>query len=66
MKQTCNAVNPYPANIFFFLKTSPAYYVCCIFLNAFQNTYIMEANPMNPDQTAPQGAVWSGSLLFAI
>ena len=26
----------------------------------------MEANAMSPDQTAPVGAVWSGSILFAI
>ena len=26
----------------------------------------MEANIMKPDQTAPLGAVWSGSILFAI
>ena len=24
------------------------------------------ANSVDPDQTAPQGAVWSGSTLFAI
>ena len=24
------------------------------------------ANSMDPDQTAPEGAVWSGSILFAI
>ena len=28
--------------------------------------FIMEANNMNPDQTAPFGAVWSGFILFAI
>ena len=26
---------------------------------------IMDANYMNPDQTAPKGAVWFGSILFA-
>ena len=26
----------------------------------------MEANTMNPDHTAPLGAVWSGSIEFAI
>ena len=26
----------------------------------------MEEHIMNPDQTAPRGAVWSGSVLFAI
>ena len=43
-----------------------AYYICCIYSNALQNTFVMEANTMNPDQTAPKGAVWSGSILFAI
>ena len=28
--------------------------------------FIMEATIRNPDQTAPLGAVWSGSILFAI
>ena len=27
---------------------------------------IMEANTMSPDQTALKGAVWSGSIVFAI
>ena len=27
--------------------------------------FIMEVNPMNPDQTDPLGAVWSGVILFA-
>ena len=26
----------------------------------------IEANSVNPEQTAPIGAVWSGSTLFAI
>ena len=41
-----------------------AYYICCIYL--LQKNFIMEANSMNPDQTAPSGAVWSGSILLAI
>ena len=28
--------------------------------------FIVEANSVDPDQTAPIGAVWSGSTLFAI
>ena len=39
------------------------YVVCWIFLQTFQ-TYI-QANSVDPDQTAPKGAVWSGSTLFA-
>ena len=32
----------------------------------FRLDLIMEANTMNPDQTAPLGAVWYGSIMFAI
>ena len=39
------------------LSGSPAYYVSCIYSIALQNNFIMEANTMNPDQTAPKGAV---------
>ena len=28
--------------------------------------FTMEANTMTPDQTAPNGAVWSGFIAFAI
>ena len=44
------SLNLYPANIFA-LKMSSAYYVCCIYSNALQNTFTMEENTMNPDQT---------------
>ena len=49
-------VNPYPANIFV-LKMLSAEYVCCIYSNAFYTILIMEATNMDPDQTAPKGAV---------
>ena len=45
---------------------------CCLFLSLlhifvhFRLDFIMEVNTMNPDQTAPLEAVWSGSILFAI
>ena len=39
---------------FFYLKMLSAYYVCYIFSKALQNSLTMEANVMNPDQTAPQ------------
>ena len=42
---------------------SSVYVVCWIFLQTFQ-IYI-QANSVDPDQTAPRGAVWSGSTLFA-
>ena len=32
----------------------------------FRLDFFMEANNMNHDQAAPKGAVWSGSILFAI
>ena len=32
----------------------------------FRLNFIMEATTMNPDQTAPMEAVWSGSILFGI
>ena len=53
------------ANIFFCpekLIRLPAYYICCIYLIPFT----VEANTTAPDQTAPKGAVLSGSILFAI
>ena len=39
---------------FFDLKMLSAHYVSCINLNELQNTFTMEANAMNPDQTAPK------------
>ena len=39
---------------------------CCIFSKVFQTTFTMEANTMNPDQTATLVAVWSGSIMFSI
>ena len=44
-------------------KMWSAYWVCCIYSYALQNTFTVEAYTMNPDQTAP--LVWSGSILFA-
>ena len=43
---------------------SSVYVVCWIFLQTYQTFYI-QANSVDPDQTAPRGAVWSGSTLFA-
>ena len=39
--------------------------VCWIFLQTFQMYFCIQANSVDPDQTAPRGAVWSGSTLFA-
>ena len=41
------------------------YVVCWIFLQTFQTYFCMQANSVDPDQTAPSRAVWSGSTLFA-
>ena len=47
------------------LKMSSDYVVCWIFLQTFQTYFCIQANSVDPDQTAPRGAVWSGSTLFA-
>ena len=50
---------------------SSAYVLCWIFLQTFQTYFCIQANSVDPDQTAPfdqtapKGAVWSGSTLFA-
>ena len=41
------------------------YVVCWIFLQTFQTYFCIETNSVDPDQTAPRGAVGSGSTLFA-
>ena len=44
---------------------SSVYVVCWIFLQTVQTYFCIHANSVYPDQTAPRGAVWSGSTLFA-
>ena len=44
---------------------SSAYVICWVFLQTFQTYFCIQANSVDPDQTAPLGAVWSGSTLFA-
>ena len=44
---------------------SSVYVVCWIFLQTSQICFCIQANSEDPDQTAPRGAVWSGSTLFA-
>ena len=41
------------------------YAVYWIFLQTFQIYFCIQANSVEPDQTAPRGAVWFGSTLFA-
>ena len=50
----------------FYPEMSSACYVYFIYTNALSTNFITEANTMNPDQTAPLGAVWSGFIVFAI
>ena len=40
--------------------------VCCKLLPNITEELSLEANSVDPEQTAPIGAVWSGSTLFAI
>ena len=44
---------------------SSVYVVCWIFLQTFQTYFCIQVNSVDPDQTVPKGAVWSGSTLFA-
>ena len=44
---------------------SSVYVVFWIFLQTFQTYFCKQANSVDPDQTAPKGAVWPGSTLFA-
>ena len=45
---------------------SSAEVVCCEWLPSINDQFSIEANSVDPEQTAPIGAVWSGSTLFAI
>ena len=40
--------------------------VCCKLLPNITDKLSIEASSVDPEQTAPTGAVWSGSTLFAI
>ena len=48
------------------LKILSAEVFCCKYLPCITDELSIEANSMDPEQTAPIGAVWSGSKLFAI
>ena len=39
------------------------YVIFWIFLQTFQTCFCIQANSVDPDQTAPRGAVWSGSTV---
>ena len=45
---------------------SSAKVVCCKKLPNITDELSIEANSVDPEQTAPIGAVWSGSTLFPI
>ena len=78
----CNLANPCPANFLSWkcrlFVTSAAYLnalqntlateantLIRLLLSTLE-PFTTEANTMNPDQTAPKGAVWSWCILFAI
>ena len=48
------------------LKMSSAEVACCKLLPRITDKLGIKANSVDPEQTAPIGAVWSGSTLFAI
>ena len=48
------------------LKMSSAEVVCCRKLPNITDDLSIEADSVDPEQTAPIGAVWSGSTLFVI
>ena len=48
------------------LKMSSAEVLCCKWLPNITDELSIEANSVDPEQTAPIRAVWSGSILFAI
>ena len=43
---------------------SSVYVICLIFLQTYQTYFCIQANSVDPDQTAPRGAVWSEYTLF--
>ena len=45
---------------------SSAEVVCCKYLPNITEELSIEENSVDPEQTAPIGAVWSGSTLFAL
>ena len=45
---------------------SSAEVVCCRLLPNMTDELSIEANSVNPGQTVPKGAVWSGFTLFDI
>ena len=48
------------------LKLSSAGVVCCKYLPNITDELSIEANSVDPEQTAPIGAAWFGSTLFVI
>ena len=43
--------------LFFCPEMLSAFYVCCIYSDSLETNFITRVNTMNPDQTAPKGAV---------
>ena len=65
--ECCIFIYPYPINMFLSWKCNLLFKSVVYIQVHFRLDFVMEANTMNPDQTAAQmGAVWSRSMLFAI
>ena len=47
-------------------QMSSAEVVCCKWLPNITDELSIETNSVDPEQTAPTGAAWSGSTLFAV
>ena len=43
---------------------SSSYEICCIYFLISLTDVSIGSNSVDPDQTVPTGAVWSGSILF--
>ena len=48
------------------LKMWSAEVICCKYLPSITDELSIEANSVDPEQTTPIGAVWSGFTLLAI
>ena len=59
-------VDPYYPAQFFVLKILSAFTSAAYIQTQFRLDIFTEANNISPGQTAPKGAVRSGSILFAI
>ena len=61
-----STIIPLPATKKMHLKMSSFEIVCCIKISKSMTNFHIQTNSVEPDETAPIGAVSSGSTLFAI